>query len=107
MASALISQRSSLFLSAKVNWSYLNLRFHISSFLFQGGMSPTRGIMSPIKNVFKRHKKKFKLKFSSNFFIIIYRSSNSFNTSSGPKYVKHFAHKWETVCAVEIKAYKT
>lgn len=106
MASALISQRPSLFLSAKVNWSYLNLRFHISSFLFQEGMPPTWGIMSPIENVFKNSQKNFKWKFSSNFLIITYTSSNSFNTSSGPKYVKHFAHKWETVCAVEIKACK-
>lgn len=62
--------------------------------------------MSPIENVFKDSQKIFKLKFSSNFFIIIYTASISFNTSSGPKYVKHFAHKWVTVCAVEIKAYK-
>lgn len=107
MASALISQRSSLFLSAKVNWSYLNLRFHISSFRFQEGMPPTWGTVSPIENVFKDSQKIFKFKFSSNFFIIIYTSSNSFNTNSGPKYVKHFAYKWVTVCAVEIKAYKT
>lgn len=57
MASAVISQRSSLFLSAKVNWSYLNLRFHISSFLFQRGISPTWGIISPIENVFKDSQK--------------------------------------------------
>lgn len=53
----------------------------------------------------KSHKK-FQMKIFK-FFIIIYALSNSFNTSSGPRYVKHFAHKWETVCAVEIKAYKT